>query len=216
MKRGGWCSACGRADRAATRRRELAPAYDSLPAWPWARFGDPKLESFARDPKAAEILEAARGWKRSAGNLTLLGPTGIGKTSVVTAIAHRALDMVRDGDDLPELAVELAAAIRFMSAVDLADAARRWPPRDANYPPMVQEALDASVLFLDDLGHEDPKDRSVFKVIESRYRAKGKQTVVTSRLSRADMQREDRYGEDGARRIFELSVVVPSARGGRP
>lgn len=208
-RRGAWCPACGRKDRAAMRHDELAAAYASLPNWPWARFTNPKfIEAVESKPGGKELLRAAFAWKASDGHLTIIGRTGVGKTAVITAIAHRGLDAVRDRDNISERSVAVAAGVRFISAVDLGDAARRWPPKDMEHPPLVQAALDAPILFLDDLGHEDPRDRSVFKVIDARYRSRDKTTIVTARLDRAQMEREDRYGKDGARRLFDGGVVV--------
>lgn len=213
-RRGAWCPACGRKDRAAVRLADLQPAYATLPDWPWARFDNEKFCAHVRKTGGDVMLRTANEWRRKDGHLTLVGATGAGKTAVVAAIAHRILDMARDDDALHAHAVEVAAALRFVAAVDLGDAAKRWPPRDQQHPPLVQAALDASILILDDLGHEDPKERVVFKVIDARYRSHGKPTIVTSRLARADMEREDRYGPDGARRIYDCTRVVDLFRQG--
>lgn len=162
------------------------------------------------------MLKAAREWRTPAGHVAFIGRTGIGKTALMVAVAHQILDMARD-QQLSERAMVVASGVRFISAVDLGDAARRWPPRDADNAPLVQAALDATVLILDELGHEDPKDRSVFKVIDSRMRARGRNTLITSRLTRREMEGPDRYGKDGARRVFDCGgVVVDLSRPGAP
>ncbi len=206
-KRGDWCKMCGERDRAAMRATQLAPAYATLPDWPWARFTNPKFLQRIEAGGGGRMLQAARDWKTAHGHMTFIGRTGIGKTAMMTAVAHQILDLASERE-LSEKAMAVASGIRLISATDLADAAKRWPPRGADNAPLVQEALDATVLILDELGHEDPRDRSVFKVLDSRYRTRGKNTLITSRLMRVDMEREDRYGEDGARRIFDCGAMV--------
>lgn len=151
------------------------------------------------------MIAAARGWRAAAGNLVLLGATGIGKTSTMVALGYQILDYARDYD-LPDDALRVAAGLRFVNAIDLGYARRNWPLGQGD-PPMLLEAREATVLLLDELGREPAWDSTMFELFDYRYR-KGRPTVCTSRLSENEMESPERYGVDGARRILETGKVV--------
>lgn len=200
---GRWCPTCGERDRRERRLRALEPAYASLPAWSWCRLDAPLFRARTRD--AAEMVEAATAWRASTGNLVLLGPTGIGKTSVVVALAHKILDYVRDHKATPE-AVAMAKGMRFVDAIDLGIARRNWPLGQGD-PPLLIVAREAPILILDEVGREPTWDTTMFELFNYRYR-RGLPIVATSRLTEAEMKAQDRYGVDGARRILESGKLV--------
>lgn len=205
-RRGEFCTPCGREEVQSRRRIELAQAWSTVPNWTWARFGDPILLANVAKNHSERMYETAECWAPKHGSLSLMGFTGACKTSLMVAVAARMLEAAM----LPEAsskAVEMVSGIRFINAADLASAARGFPLRGENEVPLVQEAIDASILFLDDLGHEDPKDRSVWRVYDARYR-KDLKTVMSTRLTHAELGSAERYGEDGRRRILESGVVA--------
>ena len=81
--------------------------------------------------------------------LLLRGVTGVGKTTLADALAQ---DVIRAGESLDAAphVVKRAASVRHMTAAALAGARKRAPlGREA---PLVEEAMRASVLVLDELG----------------------------------------------------------------
>lgn len=202
------CPGCDRKDVASRRATALAAAYETMPNWPWARFGTPELLNGVKGkPGSTTLYEAAQKWRTKDGDLTMVGRTGAYKTSLMAAIGYRVLDYARDAENVLPGLLDTAARVRFINAADLAEDAKRWPSHRGVAAPLVEEARNASILLLDDLGHEDPRDNSVWRVLDYRYRA-DLRTVKTSRLTRRQMAGADRYGEDGARRVFETGVVV--------
>ena len=96
-------------------------------------------------------------WIRSAQNVIITGPTGVGKTYLACALANRACRMgfsafyIR----IPKLFQELAIA-----------------KADGSYPKLMKKLSKARVLVLDDLGLAPmtaPERRDLLEVIEDRH-----------------------------------------------
>ena len=96
-------------------------------------------------------------WIRSAQNVIITGPTGVGKTYLACALANRACRMgfsafyIR----IPKLFQELAIATA-----------------DGSYPKLMKKLSKARVLVLDDLGLAPmtaPERRDLLEVIEDRH-----------------------------------------------
>lgn len=118
----------------------------------------------------------------------LLGPTGVGKTS--------AMLWLRAG--LPG---------EWFHARDLG-ACERHHQLGAGTAPAFDRAVTSRVLYLDDLGTEDPRDVGVLQhVLERRYAAPapGLATCVTSGLTPSQLS--ERYGAATMRRITEQHVI---------
>lgn len=107
-------------------------------------------------------------WITKAQNIIITGPTGVGKTHVICALANRACRMgfsafyIR----LPRLFQELTIA-----------------RADGSYPKLMRKLLKAKVLLLDDLGLSPmtaPERRDLLEVLEDRHGLAS--TIVSTQL----------------------------------
>lgn len=101
-------------------------------------------------------------------NCLISGPTGIGKTWIACALAHKA---AREG-----YSVLYARLPKLFTALDLGRA-------DGRYPKLMKPLAKADVLVLDDLAMAPMSDthrRDLLEVIDERY--KRRSTIVTSQL----------------------------------
>lgn len=200
---GGPCRRCSDEDAEQERREEVKHSLErsarSLPRWPWARFGDRLFSE--RTKLAPAMVIAAKAWTVRVGNLLFSGPTGIGKTSIAVAMLHRLHDRAveRDASDAEQ---RLASGARFITGHELV-AAKRAHPLGRGLAPIVAEAVDATVLLLDELGFE-PQDEATFFVVDERYR-KGRPTIVTTGLDLAGLCAK--YGDAWVRRILDLGEL---------
>lgn len=125
------------------------------------------------------------------------GPTGVGKTHLAAAILNNRILAGKSGvyATVPELMDSLRSAMR----TNTIDEAR-------------QAIIDTDLLFLDDLGAENPTEfvvEELFKLINGRL-LHAKQTIGTSNLS-PDGFRERYAGAGGERivsRLYELCAWV--------
>lgn len=201
---GGPCRRCSDEDAEQERREEVKHSLErsarSLPRWPWARFAD---RLFAERTKSAPAMViAAKAWTVRAGNLLFSGATGVGKTTIAVAMVHRLHDRALERD-ASEGEQRLAIGARFITGHELV-AAKRAHPLGRGIAPIVDQALDASVLLLDELGYE-PQDEVTFLVIDERYRW-GRPTIVTTGLDLAGLCAK--YGDAWVRRILDLGELV--------
>lgn len=114
----------------------------------------------------------------------LLGPSGVGKTGAAlwAAVRHRGL---------------------WVQARDLGACERRHPLGEG-VPPLMQAALSARVLYIDDLGTEDSRDLGVLQYVIDRRYAAGLAMFVTCGL---DQQGASAYlGAPYVRRIVQQHV----------
>jgi len=212
-QRGDFCQACAEHNSRELRTNLLKNARRSLPDWPEARF------DHANFPKRV-VLEVARpavAWRPttpdgSTNNLTLLGSTGVGKTTAAVAICHRILETA-ETKAIPAEKFRLARGLRWTAAWDLGAAGRQWKLGDG-LPPQIAEAVRAPLLIIDDLGKEsrprDTEDDAIWTVLDQRYRQRGFVTIVTSKLRMSELG--ERYGLDARRRFTERGVVVEHFR----
>lgn len=215
-KRRTWCAACAEESRAQVRKLALATAYESVSlggALGWCRAGTPEYEARTaraleiakrRDPRAAELLRTAV-WKRAWGSLLVIGPTSIGKSTLLVAIGHRILDAALSGQtDLGQFYA--AMRLRAVSGKDLAKAEKRHPLGVRAEPPEISGAKKASILLLDEIGFEDQSfdPHAVRDVIRDRA-TRGLPTLATSGRTRGEL--DERYG------AATLAHLVDQGRG---
>ena len=185
---------------------EIGFARETLPPWQdWATFA--KLEKHPAMHR--RIFEAARDWRHDAGSLVLIGPTGVGKSACAHAIAQRILAAAMatplgvDWDK--QIARRVASGMRWVGGSKLALARKQSRLGDGEAYE-VKEAIDATLLIVEELGYEQVVgDGVIFDVINARYERK-RHTIVTSGRSEAELV--ERYGAALMRRLREPGTVV--------
>jgi DNA replication protein DnaC len=189
-------------------KQALYHAHELLPPWrDWAT-----LEKLATHPAIdARLLEAARTWDSATGSLVLIGPTGAGKSACAHALARRLIahgfatalareDYWRHSEEL-----DVARGMRWYAASKLA-LARKQAKLGSGEAYAVGDAIEATILFIDELGYEQViGDGVIFDIVNSRYEA-GRPTIVTS--GRTEGELVDRYGAAFMRRLREPGQLV--------
>jgi DNA replication protein DnaC len=168
-----------------------------------------RVPEFLRDPKRAELerrlkepslLEASRSWSPDLhGNLALIGPSDIGKTTTA-GIVFRTL--LAQGVAHGGPAWERASGLWWVSATEL-EHCRETHPRGAGDPPLFAQACRASVLVIDDVGY-DRDNKLVLEVMMFRSQRVRARTIVTGGLTIAELERH--YGGAGVRKILEMGA----------
>lgn len=191
-------------------RREVIEAIGTFPRWPHARIG---LPAFAAKVKVPELRVAAERYAPARGNLTLLGPTGAGKTTAAVAIADRhvlaMLEVVRRAEDRTHWASaepwRLLRSAYFIRAAELVRAMRSHPLGHGDAPEVVR-AMRASWLVIDDLANEPVGHESAFlDLVDERY-VHQRPTCITSGFRLGQV--EGRYSAAFLRRLVEPTGAV--------
>lgn len=194
--RSDYCPDCHDRERQRLRIGVLVQARASLPAaMAWCKFDNPQLQRSV----SSVLAQAAYDWRHRSGSLVLIGPTDCGKTAAMIALGARILDRATY-EILSDEALRFASGIRYLSATALATA--RIEHRLGSTPPLLEEASAASLLLLDNLGQEDPRDRAVLDVLEARHR---RPTIVASTLTLRAF--EQRYGL-AAQRLRSTGKII--------
>ncbi|HEY3494814.1 MAG TPA: hypothetical protein VGK73_09020 [Polyangiaceae bacterium] len=165
-----------------------------------------------------KLRELTRHWRPEVGAL-LLGPTGAGKSMAACFLARRtiyermqAATQWHYAADNPEQAFETTAeddrpflseryGVLWASAPALSMARRRHALGKGE-PRLVDRAMRAKLLVLDDVGREPGQDNVVPEVLWERFDRNGLSTIATSGDSEAKLS--DRYGAALIRRIHEI------------
>lgn len=149
----------------------------------------PKVIADARAALAAERVVA-------------VGPPGSGKTSLIAAMAIASPAPSRPGTPFGFDAA--ARDLLWVSAHQLAKA-RAFHPLGAGEAPLIEHALDVSVLVVDELGGEDQKYASAVAEVLYERHADMRPTWVTTGVGPEKIA--ERYGGGIARRVFEDATV---------
>lgn len=196
------CDAC--AARAIVERRDsqLRTARESIPGdFQDCRFTTPGLaQRIAASPGAiAGAREALTG---ESALVTILGPTGEGKTTLACAMLAEVIEAGANLHCHPEV-LERARTAHFGDALRLSQA-RQEARLGVGEPVELLRARKASVLVVDELGRDRSNDVDVIKIIHERQAAK-RLTIVTTWLDQADIAAA--YDGGIARRLFQRATV---------
>jgi DNA replication protein DnaC len=161
--------------------------WRTLPEWPTESTAEVRRAKMHRafiDPAEAFDPE-------STGNLLFAGPTGAGKT--LAAVHTLLLLWERRIASLKPLPKAL-----FVKHSAIANARRSSPLGEE--PQIIQDAMKAELLLIDDIGQGDERDTALFEIVDARYDA-GKATIATTGLDSA--QFAARIGETVQRRLLQ-------------
>lgn len=210
-----FCDPCQREAINRKRADMVAKARATLPsgALPAGFKTDLLRARVCRESYLGAVKSAWTWLKLPTDTLLVLGGAGKGKTSLAAAVALAILD-AGSSADASDAAYQRARGVLWADATELAQA-RRNHPLGHGEAPLIRKAIDASVLFVDELGAEksDPVSGTdpVRDVIWSRFEG-GKPTVFSSAFSRATLAA--RYGGGGERRLFEAPRATVIDLGG--
>ncbi len=199
------------------RRRERVDLLRA--AWASMPVGDRELsmrtvgaaKTFDGTPRIADpsrierVLRVELGPAPKKRILLLRGITGVGKTTLADAWAQ---DVIRAGEslDATPYAVRRAASVRHVTAAALAGARKRAPlGREA---PLVEEAMRASVLVLDELGGESLTDQALIEEVVFDRITAGLTTIITTGLDKEQLGM--RYRAGFVRRILLDKSIATS------
>lgn len=160
--------------RVAYRKLKASGLEDLIRIYSFKSFQTP-------DPWSRKVKETAGAYVTAGGApwFAISGSPGTGKTHICTAVCRRLL---RDG-----------ARVRYMLWREEAPALKAIA-NDPAYEPRFRELAGAEVLYIDDFlkGKITDADMNLaFALINARYNARSKRTILSSELSLAEISRLD-------------------------
>jgi hypothetical protein len=165
---------------------------EGLPEWPRTQTADGRRAKMA----PVFVADAEAFDPDSTGNLVLAGPTGTGKTvaalHAVLLLWQRRLAALRP---LPN--------VQFVKHTALASARRN--SQLGRESQLIEDAISAELLIIDDIGQADDRDPALFEVIDGRYDA-GRLTIATTGLEPHSLDKhgfKGRVGEAPLRRLLQ-------------
>lgn len=164
-------------------------ALDTLPA----AFVDASLDAdWLAKLVGPDAMEQARGGT-TLSRVTFLGPPGSGKTSLAVAMFRVAVGAATQG----------VRWYRYVSSHALAKA--RATSSLGEEAPLVERALRAPLLLIDELGGEDARHASAVAEVLYERHAENLATWVTTGVTPKEIA--TRYGGGIARRVFEGATI---------
>lgn len=165
------------------------------------KFAKASFASFLTRPGLEQAVAACQSYAhafqhgRTSTGLILIGGYGCGKTHLAVATLRHAIE--RD-----------LVFGRFVSASAAVSRMREHVANGRSGRDFVDEAVDAELLVLDDLGQERATDYArdvLYSIVDGRY-LEGRPTIVTSNLG--DKQLRDTYGGALLSRLYEMTTLV--------
>lgn len=197
------------ADARSFAQRRVSHLAGAVPSWAWF-LARSELGKVIRSEKLRRFVER---WKPDHGSVLMLGPSGVGKTTAAAALVRRLAGAAVEScaraanSHTPEL--ELAARTIWTTGAALI-VARREHALGVGEPPAIARPKAASLLILDELGHESAGADPIFlEVIDHRY-TQGAPSIVTSGLTRIEFIA--RHGDALFRRLTERGTLIEEAR----
>jgi DNA replication protein DnaC len=170
-----------------------------FPSWPGARLEHPAFIQRLDE----RLLRFVRGWKPAHGSVAIIGETGCGKTSAVSAMAHRwTAEIIERGVTDP-----MFTGLVYLKSYDIIQA--NGDPRLGTVnEAALRRAEAATVLVLDELGGERSfadcrSESTLFELLDRRY-DRCRPTIVTTGLRLEALA--NRYGAQLARRLTDKGV----------
>jgi hypothetical protein len=224
VKLPGICGDCVARQEREDRHAALARARGSVPAmWRWAKAGAPEMPlrmlGAPQAPAAlvtrtlARILETARRALAEHHLLVLWGDSGVGKTSLATALLH---EIIIAGEDpaAPLAALNRARLTRFLDAAAIhgLEDLRTTVGDKADVEDFYFFEKKSSTLLVDNLGIEldgcppntplaSMKIKASKQLVSTRI-AEKRDTIITMWMERAEVTRV--YGGGFSRLLFEV------------
>jgi hypothetical protein len=161
----------------------------------WSRFSAPELGQ--RVPKPA-LASAENAWTHD--RVCLMGASRAGKTSLAVAMIRRRVSHV-------------GRAAVFLHAYKLG-VARMLHPAGHGEPELVEFAMRAPLVLIDDFGGERDFANSALPDILVERHAESRATWVTTGLTREQLVK--RYGQGIVSRVFERATMIRVGVGDRP
>ena len=152
------------------------------------RFGTQKLAGCVRKVGCVGEAQAATKTRR----VLIVGPGGHGKSSLLAAMVRARAELKGERN-------------AFVTAWKLG-VARAQHGLGEGEPELVQWALKAPVLALDDVGSESQLPNSAVRDVVFERHAQGQPMWITTAMTRSDVV--SRYGDGMARRISEGARVI--------
>lgn len=186
--------------------RKLAAAAEYIPkGFRWATFDAPELSKRVTNQRAIDDAKAAVGER----GVVLSGNAGSGKTTLACCMLRAIIATAENEPNTHTAIAKRAFGVRFIGAYWVAKA-RHEHRLGEGEAPLVEEAMRASVLVLDDLGIEQAKNSAVSEVIYERH-ANELPTIVTTGFSFPQLVKM--YGDGIARRITEHATIIKCQAG---
>lgn len=159
----------------------------------WATLGASALALRVSPPTAVQLAEDALGRKFA---MVLTGGAGNGKTSLGCALVRRMAKLT-------------GLVGHYADCIELAYA-RKMHPLGKGEAPEVLAAMQAGVLFLDELGAETGVDQTIEQIIRARHNHE-RPTIYGTPHSAASLT--GRYGDGVARRVYEGATIIELGKG---